>query len=61
MLRRVKVRGGLILGWSCHLWTIVLNAIVLSYLTMFVLPVEAMLAGRSSRLKARKRRLLDNL
>jgi len=61
MLRRVKVRGGLIWGWSYHLWTIVLNAIVLSYLTMFVLPVEAMLAGRSSRLKARKRRLLDNL
>ena len=44
--------------WHLLSWTIALNAIALNCLTMFVLPVEVMLAGKSSRLKARKRRLV---
>ena len=60
MLRRVRVRGAVILGRLFLPWTIALNAIVLNCLTMFVLPVEAMLAEKSSRLKARKRRLADD-
>jgi len=57
MPRLVRVRGVVTLGCPFLTWTIALNAIVLNYLTMSVLPVEAMLAGKSSKLKVRKRRL----
>ena len=55
-LRHVRVGGVVISVWHLLSWTIALNAIVLNCLTMFVLPAEAMLAVRSSRLKALKRR-----
>ena len=54
MLRRVRVGGVVISVWYLLTWTIALNVTALSCLTMFVLPVEAMLAGKSLRLKARK-------
>ncbi len=57
MLRRVGVSGEVILALPHLPWTIALNAIALSYLTMFVLPVDFMLVGKSSRLKVRRRRL----
>jgi hypothetical protein len=57
MLRRVKARGAAILVLPRLLWTIVPSAIVLNHPIVFVLPVAPMLAGKSSRLKARKRRL----
>ena len=59
-LRRVRVGGVVISVWYLLPWTIALNAIVLNCLTMFVLPVAAMLAGRSLRLRARKKRLADD-
>jgi len=57
MLRHVRVGGVVISVGHLLSWTIALNAIALNCLTMFVLPVEAMLAGRVSRSKALKRRL----
>jgi hypothetical protein len=56
-LRHVRVSGVAILGCRFLLWTIALNAIVLNCLIMLVLPVEAMLAERLPKSKARKRRL----
>ena len=56
MLKRVKVRGAVILRLSLPLWTIVPSAIALSCLIAFVQPVVPMLAGRLLRSKARKRR-----
>ncbi len=55
--RHVKAKGAIISGYPFPLLTTALNAIALSYLTTLVLPVVAMLAGKSSRLKALKRRL----
>jgi len=60
MLRHVRVSGVAILAWLFLLGTFALNAIVLNCLTMFVLPVAPMLAGRSLRLRARKRKLADD-
>ena len=60
-LRRVRAGGVVILVWYLLSWTIAPSAIALNCLTMFVLPVEAMLAVRSSRLKALKRRLVKGL
>jgi len=56
MPRLVRVRDAVTLGYLFLAWTIALNAIVQNCLTMSGLPVEAMLAGKSSKLKVRKRR-----
>jgi len=57
MLRHVRVRGAVILGYSYPLWTIALNAIALNYPIMFVLPVGVMPVRKSLRSRARKRSL----
>lgn len=58
MLRRVRANGGDTLGRSVHrYWIPVPSAIARNFRITFALPAALMLAVRSLRLRARKRKL----